>query len=228
MSWLSGFFQSIGTVVNAIPISWVDLLVLAVLGVGIVRGRKRGLSEEILDLLKWLLIIIAGGFLYRQLGDAIYYKTLASLLTFYIIAYLFIGLLIWMVFSFIKQRFGQKLIEGDVFGRFEFYGGMAAGMVRHACVCLAVMSLLHAPFYSDAEREAHRKHVEYNYGSDFFPTVCKFQDSVFLSSLAGQGTKKYLDFLLIEPVSGDASPLRGDNSMARRNEGKIDAIMGGR
>src|SRR5262245_14280052 len=132
MSWLSGFFQSIGAVVNAIPISWVDLLVIAVLGLGIVRGRKRGLSEEFLDLLKWLLIVIAGGFLYRQLGDAIYNKTLFSLLTFYLIAYIFIGLIIWMVFSFIKQRFGQKLIDGDIFGRFEFYGGMAAGMIRYA------------------------------------------------------------------------------------------------
>ena len=228
MSWLNGFFKFVVTIVNSIPISWVDLVIVAVLSAGIVRGRKRGLSEEILDLVKWILIVLAGALLYRQFGDFIYHRTWFSLLSFYLFAYLFIGLSIWIVFSIIKQRFGQKLIESDVFGRFEFYGGMAAGMTRYACALLVCLSLLHAPFYSDAEREARKREVEYNYGSDFFPTVCKLQDSVFVSSMTGRGATKYLGFILMEPVSADSPRLRDDSSLARRNERTIDAIMGGR
>jgi hypothetical protein len=70
--------------------------------------------------------------------------------------------------------------------------------------------------------------VEYNYGSDFFPTVCKLQDSVFVSSITGRATGKYLTFLLMEPVSSDVPKLRDDTSLARRNERTIDAITGGR
>jgi hypothetical protein len=88
--------------------------------------------------------------------------------------------------------------------------------------------LLHAPYYSEAERAAHMKAVDYNYGSDFFPSVCKIQDSVFLSSLTGMGATKYLDRFLMEQVTGDVKPLRGENSMARRNERTIDAIVGDR
>ena len=146
------------------------------------------------------------------------HKGLLSPLTFYLVSYCLIALGIWTVFNLLKQHFGQKLMEGDVFGGFEFYGGMVSGMVRWACMYLFFLSLLHAPFYSEAERAEHIKQVEYNYGSDFFPTICKIQDSVFVSSLTGRGADKYLNRFLMQPVSSEAGTLRNDNSMARRNE----------
>ena len=228
MSWLNDFFKAVGNFSSGIPVSWVDFVTLLVLSVGIVRGRKRGLSEEILDLMKWLVILVGCAFFYHQLGEAMSQSPIPGVapLQFYVTAYLAIALFIWSLFGFIKKRFGQKLIESDVFGRLEFYGGMMAGAVRWTCMYFFVLSVLHAPFYSEADREQRRKEVEYNYGSDFFPSVCKIQDSVFLASLTGKGAVKYLDRFLMEQVTGDADPLRGENSMARRNERQIDAIMG--
>ncbi len=226
MNWLKEFLNTVGAATSSFSVGWVDVITVIVFAIGIIRGRKRGLSEEILDLLNWLIIVVACGFLYRQLGDLINQKGVLSPLTAYVMAYLLIALAIWSVFHLIKKRFGQKVIEGDVFGRFEFYGGMVAGIVRCTCVYFFILSLLHAPFYSEAERAQRLKEVEYNYGSDFFPSLCKVQDTIFLSSLTGKGAAKYLDRFLMEQVSGDSKALRDDTSLAKRNERKIDAIMG--
>jgi uncharacterized membrane protein required for colicin V production len=226
MSWINSFLKSTQDLLGTFPLSWVDFITLAVVGFGFVRGRKRGLSEEILDLFKWLIIVGGGAFLYRPLGDLMNQKPILSTLTFYMMAYLLIALGVWLVFNFIKKRLGQKLIESDIFGRFEFYGGMGSGAVRWLCMYFFVLSLLHAPFYSDAERAERKKEMEYNYGSDFFPSVVSIQDTVFHSSLTGKGAIMWLEPLLMEPVSGDAKPLRGDNSLARRRERAVDDVFG--
>jgi len=40
---------------------WIDVLVLIALLVGFTRGRKRGMSVELLDVLKWLLVVLVAG-----------------------------------------------------------------------------------------------------------------------------------------------------------------------
>ena len=40
--------------------NWFDLCVLAMLIVGIVIGRKRGMSLELLSVLQWLVIVFVG------------------------------------------------------------------------------------------------------------------------------------------------------------------------
>lgn len=224
MSWLHSFMESAGK----FPISWVDFLTLLVVLVGFVRGRKRGLSEEMLDTLQWILIIVAGAFLYHKMGDLLAQRALLSRLAYYMMSYITIALVIKLVFVLIKKRLGQKLIEGDIFGRFEFYGGMMAGAVRFTCVYLFALSLLHAPYYSPEYWAQRAKEVDYNYGSDFFPHPCKIQRSVFQESFTGKAAEKYLGMLLIEQTSGESRALRDDRSLARRNERQIDAIMGGK
>jgi uncharacterized membrane protein required for colicin V production len=225
MTWFNNFVKSAG----AFPISWVDFLTIIVLLVGVVRGRKRGLSEEILDTVQWLLILFACAFLYKGFALVLNYKPIFSQLTYYIISYLLIAAGIKIIFLLIKRRFGQKIVESDVFGRIEFYGGMAAGAVRFACVYLFVLSLLHAPHYSPEYWAQRAKDVDYNYGSDFFPHPCKIQKSVFENSITGIQAKKHLEILLIEQTSGNnAKAIRNESSLAKRNERAIDAIMGGR
>src|SRR5687767_6530104 len=141
MSWLNSFVTWSQSFFGAVPISWVDFVTLLIVCLGIVRGRKRGLSEEILDVTKWLIIVAAAGFLYHPLGNFLNQKPVLSALTFYLMAYMLIALVIWLVFSFIKKRFGQKLIESDIFGQFEFYGGMGAGAVRWLCVYFFILSM---------------------------------------------------------------------------------------
>ena len=225
MSWLNSFLNWVQSVGGAIPISWVDFLTLLVICLGVVRGRKRGLSEEIFDVLKWLIIVAAAGFLYHPLGNFLNQKPVLSALTFYLMAYVLIAVSIWAVFGYIKKKLGEKVIESDVFGRFEFYGGMGAGALRWLCVYFFILSMLHAPFYSDEYRVQHKKEVDYNFGSDFFPSIMKVQDSVYASSLTGKGAL-LTGPLLMDQVSGDVTPLRGENSMARRRERAVDDAYG--
>jgi uncharacterized membrane protein required for colicin V production len=229
MNWLNGFWSSVNGVLGTMPIGWVDFITLIILCVGFVRGRKRGLSEELLDTIQWLGIIVAGAFFYRVLANAMTLGALnMSLATYCVFSYIIIALLFKIVFTVFKRRFGQKLVESDIFGRFEFYGGMGAGAVRWACMYFFVLSILHAPHYSDTELAKHRKDVEYNFGSDFFPSISKIQNSVFKESLTGRGADMYLSRFLIEPASADTDALRSDKSMAKRRERAVDVIMGGK
>lgn len=222
MNWLNGILKSF----DKLPVSWVDFLTLIIVCVGFARGRKRGLSEELLDTVQWLIIIVAGAFLYHTLGDLLYQKPLLSLLSYYLLSYILIAVGIKLVFVFVKRRLGQKLVESDMFGRFEFYGGMAAGSVRWLCMYFFVLSMLHAPLYTAEELEARRRYVDYNFGSDFFPSIDKIQAEVFKVSFTGQGATKFLGRFLIEPTSSQAKALRGETSLARRNERRIDAVLG--
>ena len=229
MSWLSGFLNSVANMVGAMPISWVDFLTVIIVCVGFIRGRKRGLSEELLDTIQWIAIIVAGAFLYRLLANAMTLGALnMSVATYCVLSYLLIALVIKIVFVLFKQRFGQKLVESDIFGRFEFYGGMAAGAVRWTCMYFFLLSILHAPSYTAEELAQRQKEVEYNFGSDFFPSVPKIQESVFEKSLTGRGADTYLALFLLEPSSADGGALRGDSSMAKRRERDVDAVMGGK
>jgi uncharacterized membrane protein required for colicin V production len=228
MAWLNSTVNTINGVLNGFALSWVDFVTLLIICIGVVRGRKRGLSEELLDVLQWLCILVAGAFFYQMLADMLNIKPIFSQVTYRVISYILIALVLKIVFTFIKKRFGQKLVESDMFGRVEFYGGMAAGALRWTCMYFFLLSLLHAPHYSEAELAQRKRDVEYNYGSDFFPAVCKIQDSVFKESLTGTSSQKYLAQFLIAPGSIDSQALRGDNSLARRRERDVDAVMGGK
>ena len=210
----------------SLPISWVDFVTLIVVGIGFVRGRKRGLSEELLDTFQWITIVVAGAFFYRQLGELMNQRPVLSPVTYYLMSYILIALVTSMVFMFFKKRFGQKLVESDIFGRFEFYGGMMAGSVRWLCMYFFLLSMLHAPQYTAEELARRKKEVDYNYGSDFFPIIDKIQAEVFAVSLTGKGAEEYLARFLIDPTSQDAKPLRGENSMAKRRERAVDDAFG--
>jgi uncharacterized membrane protein required for colicin V production len=222
MNW----FQSLLKSFTGLPIGWVDFVTLLVVGIGFVRGRKRGMSEELLDVLQWIIIVVAGAFFYRTLGDLMNQRPLLSQLSYYLLSYILIALAVSLVFLFLKKRLGQKLVESDSFGVFEFYGGMAAGCVRWLCMYLFALSMLHAPYYSPEYLAQRAKEVDYNYGSDFFPAPCKIQASVFKDSLTGKGAEKYLGRFMMESTSGDAKALRGEDSLAKRRERAVDDAFG--
>lgn len=213
---------------NNMPVNWVDALAVAVLVIGFIRGRKRGLSQEMLDTIQWVLIVVVGAMYYRPIAALMSQHAMFSTLSYYILSYLLIALGFKIIFTLIKQRIGQKLIEGDVFGRFEYYGGMLAGSVRFSCVFLAVLSVLHAPHYSPEYWTKRAKEVDYNYGSDFFPAPCTIQKSVYKDSLTGRSTEKYASQFLIVQIDGEEKKVRDENSLGRRNERKIDALISGK
>lgn len=185
---------------DTIPISWFDLALVVVLLLGIWRGRKHGMSEETLPLLKWLIVIFGAALAYEPVGQLLMDTTPFGLLFCYVVGYLTVVLAVFALFSLFKRSLGGKLLGSDVFGRAEYYLGMGAGMVRFACVLLTVLAILNARLYSAAEVRAMQRFQNDNYGSNFFPTLQSLQDSVFVKSFTGSQIKKYGEQFLIRPT----------------------------
>ena len=184
-----------------LPFNWFDFVLVAVLILGLRSGRKRGLSEELITFLMWVAILIGCAFGYPLLGSMLSQTSAAfSLLSSYLMAYIFIGIVISAIFLYLKKALGGKLVGSDVFGRSEFYLGMFAGMVRFGCVLLCALSLLHARAYTSQEVQAELKYQNDVYGSNFFPTLQGVQAQVFQDSLSGPLINDYLGMLLIKPT----------------------------
>ncbi len=193
---------------DALPFNWFDLVLLAVLILGIQRGRKRGISEELLGVLKWLTIIICCAFLYRPIGMTISNSPVFGKLSGYLMAYIGAALVISALFTLLKRALGGKLVGSDVFGRTEFYLGMLAGLVRFACILVAALALLNAKAYSSADLTAEANYQNDVYGSTFFPTFNAVQAQVFDRSLSGPWIKQYLGSLLITPTAPEQKQLK--------------------
>lgn len=182
-------------------VSWVDLLMLIVLFWGIHRGQKRGMSEESLVLLQWVVILVAAGFGYAPLGQLLVQTGVFDSLWGNVLAYTSIALVIKLVFNGFRKSVGEKLLASEAFGRGEYYLGMIAGGVRYVLVMVAIFALLHARDYTRKERAESKKYQESNFGSVLFPTLVDVQDEVFTRSVTGQFTDKYLSVVLIKPTN---------------------------
>src|SRR5258707_14799385 len=107
---------------DKLPINLFDFLLAGVLLGGILRGRKIGMSGELLPLFKWLAILVGCSMVYQPAGDYLAQSTgIFSLLACYLLAYVGSALIILMLFSAINKGFGGKLVGSDIFGRAEYY-----------------------------------------------------------------------------------------------------------
>lgn len=181
-----------------LPFNWVDIAVVFVLWFGFTRGRKHGMSEELLLVMKWLAIIVAGGFLYATLGDMIADNAPFSHLASYTIAYFSIAIVIYVVFLGLKKVTHGKLLGAEVFGGAEYYLGMLAGIFRYSCILVFVFALINAPLYTKADIQANLNYQNEWYGSDFFPGFQTLQSQVFEKSFLGPYVRSALGFLLIK------------------------------
>src|ERR1043165_456728 len=134
----------------SLSVSWVDLLVAILLVVGILRGRKRGMAEELLDIIKWTLIVGLAGLLYEPGGRWLSHLSVFSPLFSYVFAYVIVALLIFSLFVLLKNKLGENLVGSDFSGRAESSLGRAAAAYRSFCVLLVSMPFLNARHYDAA------------------------------------------------------------------------------
>jgi uncharacterized membrane protein required for colicin V production len=193
--------------------NWFDVALVALLAIGFWRGRKRGMTKELLPTLQWLAILLAAGFghvfladwyqqqgLVKQFFGNHYNERTAALMS----GYLTITLVIFIVFTALKRKYNPKLEGSSFFGGNEYYWGVLAGLVRYVCLILVALALLNAPFYSAAEIAASKAYNNKTYGGgmsgfsgDFIPSVYEVQDNIFKQSLLGPIIKQDLSMLLI-------------------------------
>src|SRR6185436_16057337 len=177
---------------------------------------KRGMSEELLDIVKWTLIVGVAGLLYEPGGPWLARISVFSLLFSYIAVYGAVALVIFSLFVFVKNKLGEKLVGSDVFGRAEYYLGMVAVAYRYLCVLLVAMAFLNARHYDSAEIAAKDQYQDRNFGTKLIPTVPDLQKEVFDRSLSGRVIQDYLNIVLIRPTATSEKGLAGENSINRQ------------
>ena len=186
---------------DKLPVNIFDAIVLAILAAGVWRGRKHGMSEELLMVLKWLSIMLACAFSYEPLGRLIAQEGNFSLLSSYLMAYVSVALVILIIFAGVKRGLGGKLLGSDLFGKAEYYLGMGAGLVRFTCMLLAALALLNARYFSEKEIQAMERFQNDVYGSNFFPGLHNLQAMVFERSFLGPVIRDNLGLLLIKQTA---------------------------
>jgi uncharacterized membrane protein required for colicin V production len=202
--------------------NWFDLLVLVTICFGVMRGRKRGMSEELLDVLQWVAIVVGGALLYKPFGQAIATATNFNRLATTVLAYGFIAIILKVIFTGIKRAVGEKLVHADTFGNFEYYLGMLAGALRFSCILFFTINFLHAKHVSDAERAATARMQAENFGSISFPTIGSLRQGIFFESVSGQFVRKHLSVQLLEPAGSDKRPAE---TIGRRRERAVEEII---
>ena len=193
---------------DQLPVNLFDLVVIVVVIAGIARGRKHGMSEELLSLLKWLAILFGCAAIYEPAGLMVgAFSGMFGRLSCFLLAYVGGALLVLLLFAGIKRALDGKLLGSDIFGRSEYYLGMGSGVVRFSCMLLAALALLNARYFSPTEVRAMEKFQDDVYGSNFFPTLHSLQATVFDKSLTGPWIKQNLGFLLIKPTEPEDKQL---------------------
>lgn len=200
--------------------NYIDVIILVILVIGIFRGRKRGMSEELLTFLQWLIIVFVGCQIYQPAGNFLKSQAPFSLLTCYVSVYLVFAIVIKVLFSQIQRAVGEKLLGSNFFGESEYYLGMLAGMIRFACVILMLMALINARLITDKERADTARMQSKNFEGISFPTFGSIQQSVLYQSLVGKQVKEYLSFALIRSTVVEDVPLR------RNDGGALNDVMG--
>jgi hypothetical protein len=197
-----------------LPVNWFDVFVLVMLLIGYTRGKKNGMSQESLAVLKWVAVMLLSAIAYEPLGLWLASTAQLGKLTSFLIAYSVTAGAVALIFILVTGSLAEKMKGSDAFGKAEFYLAKPAGMLRFACVVMVLLALLNARYYSTAEVRGAKKYDQDNYGSSFFPHLYSIQDDVFKNSFVGSQVQEHLGFLLIK--STPAIP--GANAPAKRKE----------
>ena len=196
---------------NNLPINWFDVGLLVVLIFGMFRGRKNGMTKEIVPTIQWIILVVASGLAYGLLATVYVNTCSLNKLWAGILAYLTIALVVFFIFSAIKKVLAPRLTGSNMFGGMEYYAGMLSGMIRYTCIVIFALALLNARSYSAAEILQQKIYNARWYGGgiysgDYLPSLNNVQDTVFKESFTGPYIKNYLAVLLIQTGSDNGAP----------------------
>src|SRR5579863_6091428 len=104
--------------------NWFDVFLLAVLAFGVWRGRKNGMSREVLPVSMWLIIVIVGGLCAPFLADwlvrsGIVAKVFGTMFIATTVAsitsYLFLASVVFFAFTPLRTKFREKASGSNTF-----------------------------------------------------------------------------------------------------------------
>jgi uncharacterized membrane protein required for colicin V production len=196
---------------DKLPFGWFDVALVAVLGFGLFRGRKNGMTKEVLPMFHWVATVLVCGLAYEMVGQLIINFSGWGKLACYLLSYFSLMFLVYLLFILMKKIFMPRLTGSNFFGSGEYYMGMVSGFIRYACVLFVALALLNAPYYTAADIASSKAYNARWYGGgqegfsgDFFPTLQSVQAAVFKGSLTGKFIKDYAGVMLVNTDSSDA------------------------
>lgn len=212
--------------IKGVSFNYVDGVIAVWLIVGIIVGRKRGMTQEFLPTLKWLGIVILAGLFYQPLGDLLFKAGNGAFNHLYsnIAGYIVIAFAVNVIYLSVKKSLGEKLVGSDYFGRSEYYLGMLCGFIRFACMAIAVIAVMHSRVYSDAELAEDEKFQKKNFEDIRFPTYMSVQHSVLIESFTGPVITGKLHKLMIASIT--EVPSAPNETIAKKREDQINMIIG--
>ena len=211
--------------INGKAFNYIDGVFAVWLVVGVILGRRRGMTKELLPTLKWLGVVLLAGLFYLPASGFIFKNANGafSLLTSKISAYVAIALGVNLIFLSVKQAIGEKLTGSDYFGRAEYYLGMISGFIHAACIIIVMIALMNARVYSDAELAEEIKIQKKNFEDIRFPTYISVQHAILKESFSGKLIKGNLYSVLIASGSDTNKP---PETAAKKKEDTINMILG--
>jgi uncharacterized membrane protein required for colicin V production len=199
---------------DRLPFNWFDGVLVLVLAFGLFRGRKNGMSKEILPFFQCFSAMLVAGLAYPLLANILVnsagLKRNAGTL---ILAYVVIVAVVLFIFSLIRHSLKSKTGGSSFFGSNEYYLGMISGTIRYGCILVMFLAVLNAPIYSAAEIQAQKAYNnrwfgggEAGYSGDYIPSIASIQEAVFKRSLVGPHMHDFLAPVLINPQKGGGAP----------------------
>jgi uncharacterized membrane protein required for colicin V production len=214
------FMIAVGTeslALDKLPFGWFDGVFVALLVFGLFRGRKHGLTKELVPMLRWVAIVLVAGLGYEFAGQILYNFTGLGRAGSDCLGYLSLAFLVFVVFIPIDGFLTPRLVGSSFFGGAEYYLGIFAGVIRYLGLTLFAMALMNAPHYTAAEIQAQKDAAFQTFGGgqqgftgDFFPTFQQVQEGVFKKSLVGPFIADHLGVILINsvPAVADKTPAK--------------------
>jgi uncharacterized membrane protein required for colicin V production len=190
-----------------LPVNWFDFAILGLLGFGLFRGRKNGMTKEVIPTIQWICMVVTAAFTYPLVAQ--FFNGTCGLGQAWsgTLGYLVVAMVVWLFFSFIKKALAPRLEGSNIFGNSEYYLGMPSGMIRYGCIVLFFLALMNAPVYTAADIAATKAYNQRWYGGgmysgNYVPDFHGVQEAVFKNSFTGPYIKDYAAIMLVQTDAG--------------------------
>ena len=203
-------------------LGWLDLIALALLVMALLRGKQRGMSEELLPLLKWLVILILGSQAYEIVGQLVHDVSGIDLAYCRVGFYLLQALVVSWAFNALKHAVGDKILTADAFGKSEFVLGMLGCALKYTCILLFCLALVHSIYTNEEKKAANAKMQQESFGNINFPTIATLKDDAFIRSFLGPYIERYAHNLLLQPVTPTG---QRKETIGKKREKVLDEII---
>jgi uncharacterized membrane protein required for colicin V production len=219
------FMAGMGAALKGLTFNYFDGIIVLWLAIGIYRGRTRGMTQEVLPMFQWILIMVLAGFLYAPLASAIFHNTAGAFNKLWsnVTAYTLIGFAIHLFFVWLKSGVNDKLTGSDYFGGAEYSLGMMAGLLRFACIIVVMIALMNSRVYTQADLAEDAKAQKKSFEDIRFPTYMSVQYAILKESFTGRMVEAGLHPLLIASTTANKP---AETLGQRRDDSSLNAILG--